>query len=514
MKRRAFNQLAPAGVMALLMGNPVVQRAVAQQAGGDTLTLALPNDVVTWDPNARVRPNQIELLKAVFAQPLEYDKDSKLQPSLISKWEWLDDTGTTLGLHFRDDVLFHNGDRFTAEDFRFSFFERPRSEPDVQLRFIWNTLDDIEIVSPTQAVMRFNSPMVTAPEFLGFTGAFVVPKAYFQKVGLDEFVRKPVGAGPYRLVEYQRDSRLVFEAFEDYFGGAAQIKRVVVLIVKDPTARVSALEAGQVNLATNLPLREAERLGRNPRLRTAITPTIDNYLISLVNREPFSDKNLRLAMHHAIDKKALTKAFFNDIPQATYTLAPPGTPAYDPDFVFPYDPAKAIEYLAASGFGPDKPIAIKFFTTRGVNPNDFEMARAITQMWSKVGIAADLQVIDPPVYQAKAAAGELEGCMLWLGGNATGDPELTSGYALNPRKPFAVWRSEDCAEKLDPLFKEADYDKRIEGYKAFNIWAVQQGYSLPLMQGVVSIVHTASPPGYTPYASGWVLPYQWRPNQA
>jgi len=511
MKRREFGKFAASGVLGLLLAGNMAPRAFAQKAGRDQLTLAYQLDVATWDPNARVRPNQIELLKCVFAQPLEYDSQSRLQPSLVTRYEWLDDTATTLGLDFRDDVLFHNGDRFTSEDFKFTFQDR-QSEQDVQLRFIWNTLDRIETPSPTRAVMHFKSPMPTAPEFLAFTGGFVVPKNYFQKVGRDEFVRKPIGAGPYKLVEYQQDSRIVLEAFDEYFGGAAQIRRVVILIVKDPTARVAALEAGQVNLAVNLPLREAERLRKRPGLVAAVTPTVDNVLINLVNRDAFADKNVRLAMHHAIDKQALVKALFNGIPKATHTLAPPGTPSYDPDYVFPYDPERSKALLAASGYGPDKPCKIRFYTTKGINPNDFEMARAITQMWTRVGFEVDLQPIDPPVYQAKAAAGELDGCILWLGGNATGDPELTSGYALNPKKPFSVWRSDDCYEKLAPLLVEADYTRRIKGYKAFHIWAVEQGYSLPLMQGVASIVHSAEPVGYTPYASGWVIPYAWRPN--
>jgi peptide/nickel transport system substrate-binding protein len=93
--------------------------------------------------------------------------------------------------------------------------------------------------------------------------------------------------------------------------------------------------------------------------------------------------------------------------------------------------------------------------------------------------------------------------------NATGDPELAIGAYLNPKMLFSVWRSKDVSPKLDPLLTQMDDKKRIAGYKEFELWAVAQGYSLPLMQGVSSVVHAKSLT-YQPYKNGWVLPYSWK----
>lgn len=504
--RRNFTQAMPAGVAGLLLA----QWGISAQAAAQQVRVAFPFDVPTWDPSKSAAPNPTSLFKCVFDQPLDYTAESELVPGVVRHYEWLDKEGLVLQVDLRDDVYFHNGDKLTSADFKFTFFERLRADKGLQLGFIWNGITAIDTPTPTRAVVRFARPMVTAPQFLGYSAAFILPKAYFEKVGLDGFIAKPVGSGPYRLVDYQRDASITLEAFDRHWRGVAPIQRIVFQIVKDPTTRASALQSGQVQVSAALPLREAMRLGQIKGLANSLTPTVDTYLIHLVNSGPLVDRNVRLALHHAIDKQGISKAFFNGIAAPLSTAAAPGTPAHAPDFTFAHDPARAVELLKAAGYGPGKPVQFRFFATNGVYPNDFEIARAIVAMWKKVGIEAALEVIEPAQYYPKVQAGKLEGPALWFWTNATGDPELSTGYYLDPKKSFSVWRSDDVSPRLDPLLVELDYDKRIAGYRQFNIWAVEQGYSLPLVQGVSTVAYATAGARYQPFRSGWILPYHWK----
>lgn len=507
MIRRDF--LKTAGVLAGLIALPGMQVVQAKPAQS-VLTLAFPSDVPSWDPIAFVRPHSTSIFKCVFDQPLAYNAQSELSPGIVTAWRWTDESGLAMELEFRDDVRFHNGDLFTSEDFKFTFFDRLKADPSLQLGFLWGGVTSIETPSPTRAIVHFSSPFVTAPQYLGFAGSFVMPKKYFESVGKETFLKKPVGTGPYRLVEYQADSRIVLESFEDYWGGAPAYKRVVINIVKDGTARVSAVQSGQVALTYSLPIREAVRLGKVSGLESALTPTVDTYIIHMVNKGVLQDRNVRLAMHHAIDKNALSKALFNGVSKPVHTPAPPGSPSHDEGFQFSHDPEKARSLLAQSGYGPDKPVRFTFYSTSGAQPSDFDMARALVQMWKKVGIDAQLEVIDMPQFHQRSAAGEMDGPVLWFWTNSTADPELYAGSYLNPATMFSVWKSEDVKDRLDPLLVQTDYARRIEDYKVFNRWAVEQGYSLPLLQGVSTVVRAASLNGYVPYANGWVLPGQWK----
>jgi peptide/nickel transport system substrate-binding protein len=510
MDRRNFVKSSALGIGCLLGPHWGISSASAAPAATPAaVTVAFPFDVYSWDPTSRIAPQLMPLYKCIFDQPLEYSADSVLQPGLVKSWRWLDQKGLTLELEFRDDVLFHNGDKMTSADFKYTFFDRPRADKSLQLGSIWQNITKVDLPSPTRAVIHLSQPFVSAPQYLGYAGAFILPKAYIEKVGMAAFLIKPIGTGPYKLAQYQRDSRIVLEAWDKHWRGVAQVPDVTIQVVKDPTTRVSGVQSGQLTLAANLPIRDALRLAQDPRLKTALTPTVDSFIIHMVNSGALTDSNVRLAMHHAIDKAALSKAFFNNVAAPQARASAPGTPSFDAGATFAYAPDTAKALLAKSGYGAAKPVTFRFFATKGVFPNDFEMARAIVQMWQKVGINAALETIELSQYFSKVEAGKLEGPALFMWTNATGDPELSIGAYLNPKVLFSVWRSADVSPRLDPLLAEMNQPKRMAGYKVFETWAVEQGYSLPLLQGVSSVVH-AKTLVYLPYKNGWVLPNTWK----
>jgi peptide/nickel transport system substrate-binding protein len=227
----------------------------------------------------------------------------------------------------------------------------------------------------------------------------------------------------------------------------------------------------------------------------------------MVNKGPFVDRNLRLAAHHAIDKQALSRAFFGGKASPLSMLSPPGTAAHDAKFQFPYDLEKAKALLAQSGHSPSKPVKIKFFATNGAYASDFEIARAIVQMWRKIGIEADLQVLTLPEYLLRSQGGKLEGPALWSWYSATGSPVAYS-YVLDPSKIFSAWKSADVSARFTALQDETDYARLTQKYRALEIWAVEQGYTLPLLQGTTTVVRKQSLK-YAPFANGANKPYYW-----
>jgi peptide/nickel transport system substrate-binding protein len=497
MTRRSVLQAAGATAVVPFGG------AVAAQ---DSITIAYPADVPSWDAVAHTSPLAMPLYKSVFDSPLTYSADLKLVPNVISEWHVTGDKGTVIELVFRDDVAFHNGDRLTTEDFRYSFLERQKADPKLPTAGVWRSIQDIEIQSPTRAVVKLSAPMPTAPQWWAFLGSFILPKKYYESVGRDRFIDKPVGSGPYSLVEYQQGARIVLAANEKYWGGAPKIKHVTIQIVKDPTARVAAVESGQADIAKQVPVREALRLGKVSGLVGRVDPISELVMMPVADVGVFHDENVRLAAHHAIDKQALSKAFFNGVARPSSVPAPPGTPGDVPGFTIAYSPEKAKELLAKSGFGPNKPAKFKFNTTNGVFAGDYDMARAIAAMWQKIGLEADLNVIDLNQYYELSHSGHMPEATLYGGwGNDTVDPEIYIGYQLNPKLSFSSWKSADCGEILGKLFAESDYDKRIAGYREFAKYAVGKGYSLPLLQGITTVVHR-SDVQYTPYGNGWLLP--------
>ena len=478
------------------------------RAADDAVTIAWPSDVPGWDPNQRFTPDAQSLFKAVFDQPLDQAPDLKLVPHLVTRWE-LSADGLSMPIELRDDVVFHNGDRMTADDFRFTFFERIKSTPGLDIANSWRKVQDIEVLSPTKAVMRFSSPAPTAPVWLAFLGSYLVPKAYVEQVGAQAFAQKPVGTGPYRLVEWEVNGRIVLERNDKYWGPRPAIRRVTVQIIKDPSARVAAVQSGQVDLAINLPVREAVRLQGEPKLAAELDPITRIILLQVRNDLGFEDANVRLAAHHAIDKAALSRAFYNNAAVPLSQLATPGTPGYMDDFSVRFDPELAKQLLAKSGFGPDKPVKIGFATTNGQFPSDYDLARAIAQMWKRVGIEADVQVIEYPKYFELNRGHKLPEATLYSFDNATGDPEIFVGYMLNPKLPFSPWQDMTIGQKVIDLFNVADTAKRYAGWQAIDREAMETGAKIPLLQSVLTLARQKNL-AVTKYANGWVLPQTMR----
>src|SRR5262249_18302755 len=156
-----------------------------------------------------------------------------------------------------------------------------------------DVIKDIEVKSPTEAVIHFHKPMPTAVPWLTFLASFIVPKNYMEKVGLEEFYKKPVGSGPYKLVHYQHGSRIVFEANEKDCGRVPKIKNVTIDIVKEPAARVAAAQSGRADIAVDVPVREAERLGAVKGLKSEIQTITGIILLQLRADLAFENPDIR-----------------------------------------------------------------------------------------------------------------------------------------------------------------------------------------------------------------------------
>jgi len=300
----------------------------------------------------------------------------------------------------------------------------------------------------------------------------------------------------------------VLEAHDRYWGGRPAIPRVTIELVRDPTVRVAAIEGRRVDLAVDTPIRETLRLAAVAGLSARVDPTADIIILQITNRGGFADARVRLAAHHAIDKVAISRALYggNAVPIAV--PAARGTPGYPTDFDFPFSVERATALLREAGYGPQNPVHITFSTTNGFFPNDFDLARAIVQMWRRVGIQAELETIEATTYQERLRAQTLHEATIFQWGNAAGDPEMYGGYLLDPNSIFSAFKAPDLAEPVRALLTETNEERRMAGYRALHRLAVERGYSIPLLQGVRTVVHTQAL-AYAKYDTGHILPYRY-----
>jgi peptide/nickel transport system substrate-binding protein len=493
-------------VAAIIATGVSIGANTSTKAAGDNLVIAFQADVPSWDPSINFPTGQ-GIYKSVFDAPLAQDDKLDYIPHVLTKWGYADGDPMTMHIEMRDDVYFHNGDHMTMEDIKFSFFDRAQDqEHPIDFAGVWGAFKDFSITSPTTATITFNYPMATVQEWWNFLGSYIVPKKYYMEVGHEEFIKNPIGSGPYKLADYQRGSRIVLEANDNYWGGAPKIKHVTFQIITDEPARVAAVQSGNADVAVSVPIREAIRLDAEDGLTGHITPYTHVYYLQIASKGVMMDDNVRAAMHLAIDKKAISERLFNGKAPPLSLTVPKWSSGSVDDYEYPYDPEKAKEMLAKSGYSADNPVTFSFFTTSGSFANDFDMARAISGMWKKVGIDAVPEVIELSKYYELNNTENQPDAFMYNWDNSTGDPEIFTGYMMHPDLPFGSWRTEEIGEIVRGLFTETDYAKRIQGYKDLNIKVAAESKAIPLLQAVNTVVHKDSV-SFAPIPQGWVMPY-------
>ena len=512
MSTRSLSALARRALASCVMALGCAAIAPAAHAAGNELTIAYPVDVPSWDPTAGTWPAAQSLYKAVFDSPLLINDKLEITPRLIESWKWLDDKNTRLDIVLRSGVTFQDGSKLTTDDFKYTFFDRPQTDKKLVINSTFtNKLSNIEIKSPTEAVMDFKNPTPTAPDWLAFMTAYILPKAYIEKVGTDQFLAHPIGAGPYKLVSYERGSRAVLEAYDGYWGPKPAIKRVVFNFAPDTSARVAMLESGRADVAAQIPVRDAERLKKDSKLVSKIYPYTQIFIVQLPSYVPaLQNVHVRRAMQLAINKQALSRAFFANTAKPISVLALPGTPAYVDDVDVKYDPKAAEAELAQAGYSPGKPLEIPFMSANGSTPGDYDMARALVQMWSRIGIKADLQEVTLAKYMELSHSTKLPGPMLYSWDNATADPEIFAGYILNPSLPFSAWKQPELVDTFKQL-SALPQDQRVAGYRAIEKKATEDAWSIPLIQSVTTIAYKKTL-NLTTYQTGYIMPqeYSWK----
>lgn len=478
-------------------------------AQGNEMKIAFPVDIPSWEPTSVTFPAGQSIYKAVFDSPLFVNDDLELTPRLIESWGWVDDSGKHLKVKLRSGVLFHDGSEMTTEDVKFSF-ERALKKKTLALNGMMPSLESVEIISPSEAVIHFASATPTAPISLAFLSAYILPKAYFEEVGEEGFIEHPIGAGPYKLVDYQRGSRITLEAFPDYWEGEAPVKHVTFEIVPDASARVAAIESGRVDISVQIPVRDVDRLAANPDLEAEVYPYSEIYILQMPSYIPeFQNEHVRKAMHLAINKEGISRAFYKNMAQPISVLATEGSPGYI-DFKIDFNKELAKEELAKAGYSKEKPLNITFYSTNNTFPSDYDVARAIGQMWAEIGINVRMEEITVAKYLELSHSSSLDGVMLYSWANATGDPEIYTGRILDPRLRFSTWKEESLAEVLDALNTETDEAKRILGYQELNKIVAENAWTIPLLQSISTVAHKKNLNLET-YQTGYILPqyYSW-----
>ncbi len=372
------------------------------------------SDPVSLDPARAPDVPSGRAVAYLFDGLTRFTPAGQVEAGLATSWDVSPD-GLTYTFHLRPNVRFHDGTPMLARHVVQSF--RRVLDPATKAGTVWplypirgaramadakGTTLGVNAVNDTTVVIELEEPLAIFPKLLAMPVASVVPDS----VGAD-FSEKPVGTGPWKLVEWKHDDYLKFARNENYFGGAPAIDTLIARIIPEPSTAVAEFEAGTVDLlyVPEDQTREWESTDdRKGKLVSA--PALRLWYMGVNStRGPLKDVRVRQAIAHAIDVPTLLAQLLAGRGTVANGVIPPTLDGADPSRArYAYDTVAARALLTQAGY--PNGLQLELWSSQ-TNPWP-RLAQSIQAYLGVVGIRIKLVQRDAPSMRAAARAGQTD----------------------------------------------------------------------------------------------------------
>jgi peptide/nickel transport system substrate-binding protein len=433
----------------------------------DNITIA-----VAGEPNSLDTTNELGnvgvRMHYVFHDTLirrDFFDGNKLVPSLATSWKRLDDL--TLEVKLRDGVVFHDGSKLTSEDVKFTFEHILDPQYRSEATGYFAVLDKIEAPDPGTVRLKTKAPDPLLEQRLASYGSWILPKAAVEKTTWDNFVQAPVGAGPYKFVEWKHEAQMIAEAHGQYWSDQPAAKRLTFRLIPETSTRVAALLAGEIDIMTNLPPDQVETVEGDGGTYVKAVPLANAHVLryNTVSFPPLADARVRQAMNLAIDRETLVKSLWRGratVPNGFQFAGEFGSNPDRPKIEFNPDKAKSL--IQAAGYKGDE---LVFNTAPNYYSNGRQAAEAIVEMWKKVGLNAKINVAETAALSKLDEAGQ-EHITNWSATSALGDPDGYLWRNWGPDNSFqkrGYWKPDEFNKLGLEARSILDQKKRYDNYQ-------------------------------------------------
>ena len=405
---------------ALLCSCVLVPRAVAQTAGIERLTVAIPgyeNNLTPFTVSFLSLPNTHDLLTLVYDTLFWSQNDKDPEP-------WLAESATPSAdrkqwtVKLRSGITWHDGKPFTADDVKFSF-DYYATYPGASGRYAHHAADTppydrAEIVDAQTVRLFFKASAPTFPILPG-GDLPMIPKHIWESVKEPvKYTALPIGTGPFKMVEAITDQGYRLEANPSYFKGNVLVKKLDLVVIREPTVAFAALRSGEVDhVARNAP---AELIGplTNTKGVKLMTGTRNESVQMLFNarRPPFDDAAVRKGISLAIDNQRIVEAvLLGRAKPGNDNFIHPDSPWALPGSSHENDLTKSRRILDEAGYELKsnsrvnaKGIKIEFdILVSSFEPQQVRTAQLISSQLQQIGVKANVEPIDPATLRQRRA---------------------------------------------------------------------------------------------------------------
>jgi ABC-type transport system substrate-binding protein len=385
---------------------PGATSAAALQEGGGTLIYAQNAPITTPDPiNPQTYPSSYEANYTIYNNLVTFDRDLGIVPDLAESWIQSED-GLTWTFTLRQGVSFHDGSPFTAQavEAHIRRIQDPATaSPNANL---WAHITGVTVVDDSTIELKTDQPFGAMLNYLAHGSGGIESPVAVQEYG-EEYPQHPTGTGPYLLDSFTPGTELSLTRNDAFYGGAPKLDGIVFRTVPEAGSRVLLLEAGEADVANDVPPEEAERLAGSDGLQLLRRSGLRTFWMEFnLNREIFQDVNVRKALNHAVNKQSIVDNLFLGYATVLDSPAAPSIQGHAAVGSYPYDPDLARQMLADAGWTEGDggvlqkdgtPLKFTINTAEGEYPKDIQVVEAVQ---------ADLRAVgcDVEIWKVEAAA--------------------------------------------------------------------------------------------------------------
>lgn len=428
-------------------------------------------------------------------------------PLLAESYEVSDD-GLTYTIKLRDGVKFHSGKDMTAEDVAYSYNYIRDPENGSPGAGDFAIIDNVEVVDPLTVKFHLSSPNGSLPMTLGNKYGAVVPAGTFDDENAKTRLNfESVGTGPFKLVEFNPNSNLLMEKFEDYWEeGAPYLDEINFSFLPNGAAMLVALRNGRIDLVKLDRPQDVQQVEDVPNLVVERWASLNQKPIDLGSEtKPLDDVRVRQAIALAVDREELMNASVGEYGKVIYTMPAGmadawGVPAGElPNMTRDLDKAKAL--LAEAGFpdGFDLKLTI-------INGYDWMDPAAVTlkQELAEIGINLSIEKVDIGVWINNFRSRQMG--FTFNDWASQPDPNLLF-YRHFHKQPegadFRNWNNDEASQLLDEGRAESDPAKRKEIYAKFQKVLAETVPTIMLFSADHVTVRDEKVKNFSQHPTGW-----------
>lgn len=425
--------------VAILLGMSIFACGKEEKNKLKEIKTTMSMDIDSLNPYKMVSSGTEEIMLNVFEGLLMPSPSGELIPAIAESYEISED-GTTYIFKIREGIKFHNGNPLDVKDVEFSLNRMAGRDGFPPSSALFEEISDIKIVGDNKIEIKIKE---ADSAFIYSLTEGIVPDE-----NADELDKNPIGTGPFKVAQYDREQQIVLEKFKDYWGDKANIDKVTVLVVPNNETAFLKLLSGEINMLSRV---DAKRLKELKEFNNVSAPQNIVQIFSLNNEvKPFDDVRVRKAINMAIDKDEIITGVMGGNGIKLDTNMSPVMKKYCIDYLGDNKNVEEAKKLLSESGNTDFIFTIKVPSNYPMHVNT---AQIIAEQLKEIGLNVKIETIEWTTWLSEVYSGrKYEATIVGLAGKLD---------------PYSILRRYTSDYKNNFFnFKDEEYDKLIETAKA------------------------------------------------